>query len=797
MRSGTWKRTGMVALVVSVVSAPVVAAEGAAALDTPPVNQWATVHDQPPGIIGIHARFLWLPGMKRGFLWPNVNYRARAFTVKDHDQIYFFAPGDGQWSVEPSTFPEGLRPYPEMVGTSYVYLPGLKRILLLMPGGDSRRRTHANSWLLDPAAAAWEAVGGDLRMCDRSADFNPAKGRDGAPVPLWGVLCYDAHNREAVSIAGGGTWGRVGKAKEMAAVGDWIYDETTDPKRIRRLTPADKGTVAEARKWYPANCGTWAFSEKTKTWSPIGQALAQQPSGRILPGAAYDAGERKIVLFGGDDYQRCLSDTWVYDCATRTWSKVKPTTSPPARAACAMAYVPDQKVVLMVGGYGPGWRALNDVWMYETAGNTWTKLAIDVPTSAMYYSAAYRPDTKAVILSVSQPSWGRNKKTLLYGLHLEAASVGKAPAPAKIDPRLEYHARASKRWGEPMPEDWLSAKNTPGDVGAGRNELKSLPANTWVIRQPPIKTRARQWGSYVYDVRTHKGYAWGGGHYGYIGADVAEYDVLTNRWMGMADPVNYKLPWRHPSGGGSPGVSFQGWVLMGTHARKSYAVDPLTDTVITLHGDVYSIKDRMYVANIGRCPGRYSAATQAAFVATPHGVYGYHDKDGGALHRANVAAGTWDLVAKGGPKPHHEYSHMCYDSKRNRLVYFYHVSPKVWTFDFTSKEWSEEKVENTGPAGALGNSTYVPELDAALLLFSADRKTDDAKLYFYKLDDRRWYTAPYTGQKFGSYGTLNNSTHYDPELKLAVRITHQNRERAIEVLVMRLDLEALKLTPME
>lgn len=86
------------------------------------------------------------------------------------------------------------------------------------------------------------------------------------------------------------------------------------------------------------------------------------------------------------------------------------------------------------------------------------------------------------------------------------------------------------------------------------------------------------------------------------------------------------------------------------------------------------------------------------------------------------------------------------------------------------------------------------DLDAVMLVFAAGRKAQP-KMYFYKLAERKWYTAPYRGAKVGWYANLNNSPCYDPELKLVVRLTHYSRERFVEVAVMRLDRETLELTP--
>ena len=766
-------------------------------------NKLTPVYSGPPGIIAVQARFTWLPEMKRGLIWPCYHYKTKAYTHAMHAKLHLYDPAEGKWSTVASTFPKDWFAEVGTIAKSSVYLPGLERVLFLWGGSSRKGRKSCTSWLLDPHAATWEPLEKQPRMCDVSSTFQPARGADGSSIPLLGTLVYDAHNREAVSIGGGGTWGRVGKDPEKVEVGDWIYDEANMPKRVRRLTSKDldkdgKLKIAEARKWYPANCGTWVFSEAKKTWRAIGQPLRDQPPGRVLCDAAYSPWAKKIVMFGGEDFQRCLRDTWIYDCATRTWNEAKPKVGPSARACHATVTVPDQKVVLLAGGYGPGWVPLRDVWVYSLEKNEWVKLAFELPASR-YWSADYEPRSKTVLLSYSVPRWGKNKTTTILGLKLNLKETPLALVPKSVDSKLEYHCK-HKVWPAPLPEEWDSPANKPGDPEAGRVALAALPTNTWVHRVPPMKVRARQWGKYIYDRRTHKAYAWGGGHYGYIGAEMSEYDILTNRWRNMNDPVNYKLVWQHPAAGGFPGVSFQGWRLMGTHARKTYHVDPISNSVITVHGDVYDIPERRFVVNIGRRSDGWGASGQHADVTTPHGLYTFaadRSTRKGGLRRANVAAGKWDLIATGGPSRHHEYDTLCYDAKRDRIIHTHGKGAVVSVFDFKSRKWAIEKPAGKAPATVLGDSCYVDDLDAMMWVFGGSYRKPAPTMYFYKLDERKWYTAPYKGAVVGWYGNLNNSPCYDPKLKLCVRLTHFDRSKFVEVLVMRLEPKALTLTPLE
>jgi len=795
----SWLATCLVAASICLAIAPADARSpvptDVVSLDRVPANRWTSIYNDKPAIMLQHARFLWLPKQNQGFLWPSCRHQSRRYTFEQHAQLHFFSPADSSWTSLASQFPEGRKVYPYLVGNSYVHLPSTNKVLLLQPEFGARGSNKTRSWLLDLETRKWEVFENKLPFAHRSADYNPAAGHDGESVPLYTSLCYDGHNDEAVLIGGAGTWGRVTGNAEPVRVGDWIYDEASPTKRVRRILKSEKGKITTARRWYPAQVGTWTFQEKTRQWKPLSQPLHEQPSGRILPGVAYDPKAKKIVAFGGDNFVQCFAETWIYDCAAKTWKEAKPKVSPPPRAACAMVYVPDEKVILMSGGYSTGWMPLRDTWVYDIRKNAWSRLGVELPGDSKYVSADYDPKTKTVIASLSQSSLGRNRTTQLVALKLDISTARRADTIVKDAPRYEYHCQGTS-WTTPLPERWRGKENPASEPAAERKKLAAMRANTWTIRKTPMKTRARQWGSYAYDPRTHKGFAWGGGHAGYIGAEMTAYDLLENRWKGMDDLVNYKVPWRHPAAGGIPGVSFHGWSLMGIHARRSYRVDPLSNSVITLHGDVYDIAEERFITNIGRCPGRYRVGDQVSFVTTPHGLYGYHSSGGGQLHRANVAAGKWNLVAGGGPKRHSEHNHLCYDSKRDRLIYFDVRNAKVTAFDFKTKAWAEQVATGKSPAIAVGDSTYIPELDAAMFICRQEKNAEPA-MFFFNLAEKQWYVAPYVGTQFGSYGTMNNSTICDPELKLLVRIAHIDRSKMVEVLVMRLDPDSLDLKRLE
>jgi hypothetical protein len=262
---------------------------------------------------------------------------------------------------------------------------------------------------------------------------------------------------------------------------------------------------------------------------------------------------------------------------------------------------------------------------------------------------------------------------------------------------------------------------------------------------------------------------------------------------------DWRVPyWKHRMRVGMPGVSFFGYSVLPCHARKSYGVDPVSRSVITWPGDVYSMDRHLVLSSIGPCPPQgwidvYQPSFQPSYVTAPDGLYAYH-KRAGVLYRANVKAGRWDQVAAGGPKSKSEWVHLSCDTRRNRLILFPSRDTAVWAFDMKTKQWAREEVQGAAPPMNLGDSTYIAPMDAVLLVFMPGKKQPQ-QLFFYKLDEHRWYTAPSEGEC-----TIRNpdgkdaSPHYDPQLGIIVRVGARRFHHPIQINLMRLVPEKLQLS---
>jgi N-acetylneuraminic acid mutarotase len=118
---------------------------------------------------------------------------------------------------------------------------------------------------------------------------------------------------------------------------------------------------------------TWAYSPSVNAWKNLNPS-GQVPSGRAAMAMVYDPASGKVVMFGGIEKNALLGDTWIYDPGTNAWTEVTTTgAGPSARGGHAMVYEPATGKVLLFGGKDDS-GVLNDTWTFDVATTTWTRL---------------------------------------------------------------------------------------------------------------------------------------------------------------------------------------------------------------------------------------------------------------------------------------------------------------------------------------------------------------------------------------------------------------------------------------
>jgi len=101
---------------------------------------------------------------------------------------------------------------------------------------------------------------------------------------------------------------------------------------------------------------------------------AHSPSPRYWPAMAYDPVSRQLLLFGGMTASGTINDTWLFDGTD--WTQLQTSSAPLPRYGAAMQF--DRvirKLVLFGGTRSSDGFTFSDTWLWDGASRTWTKTA--------------------------------------------------------------------------------------------------------------------------------------------------------------------------------------------------------------------------------------------------------------------------------------------------------------------------------------------------------------------------------------------------------------------------------------
>ncbi|MFP4058807.1 MAG: kelch repeat-containing protein, partial [Candidatus Brocadiia bacterium] len=603
----------------------------------------------------------------------------------------------------------------------------------------------------DPAARTWT----DLEASPSPAD-HPGILAGGHTEMIWGSLCTDPVNREILSVGGTaaeeggtpGTWvysvehnawrrcrpdGRLAPARRevracqaevwqlMAAYRsrfhvaeppeggpdlgdrrDRVVAMVRGLKQAGELPPRASALVGEAiaaadrlsRVADPALGEAIALAQALHDRLDLAaHALAAEPPGRALSQMAYDASARKVVLFGGDGLDRQYADTWVYDCATRTWEQRFPKRSPSPRAGHALVYLPRSQKVLLLGGFGLGdghsylygdvYRPIPfEMWVYDTPKNEWALLQ-HLPLPKRREKA---PNTPRGDYRGTWPAAANEDDVVVL---FQGGSKGRVTWACRVDPS-KTDAEGTAEHGVPPgtvafrgDEDsprpgWRSydpafyergVTPEPDKVKAFYDGLKP---NTWTLLTPPKGVDKCGWGTTAYDPDRQQLLFWGGGHSEFKGTCVFHYSVRTNLWSMSCRP-DWVLEW---SGGFlCPALlSFRNRPHVPVHAYQAYAYDPPSGLMVAVRGRtfLYDVAARRWLFPPKLPPFR-GDVMRVSLETTPQGIVAWAalERHGPAkLFRFDGEARAWRPLPLTGPKlgePWCDGSGLCYDAKRQCL----------------------------------------------------------------------------------------------------------------------------------
>jgi len=194
---------------------------------------------------------------------------------------------------------------------------------------------------------------------------------------------------------------------------------------------------------------TWLFNTATNSWSQVSASSA--PSGRHQTSMVTTP--QGALLFGGFDGTGFLNDTWLFNASSKTWSLLSTASAPSARASHAMATTPSGGVLLF-GGFipptepGPEGTPIDDTWFFDIATNTWSPVSTSSAPPARYGHAMTATPAGVLLfggkVEFGPAGIGGIDDTWRYGSSSPSASpspsVSPTPARSFPDVPLDYWA---------------------------------------------------------------------------------------------------------------------------------------------------------------------------------------------------------------------------------------------------------------------------------------------------------------------------------------------------------------------
>jgi hypothetical protein len=614
-----------------------------------------------------------------------------------------------------------------------------------------------NTFKYDPKAREWT----DLR---RRAG---PEGTLGGAL-LWSSMCYDP-GAKALVLFGGGN----------------IQTERGDP-------------------------GTWTFEPRPRLWTQLKPDL--QPPPRANARLVYDPVNKLTVMFGGDQLDALVSDTWIFNSEKPTgkedpkgkpalktgWTQVNPMVSPAPRAGHAMLWLPKSKKVLLLGGYtytsttdyvAPLYKPMPlEAWAYDAAKSEWSfvaqwdKNAPIVPANG-FLSAAVDENDTVLLLD------GKNQAWFCKFDDMKPDADGTKKFGVLLGERVHRTGSHDPKWyTEGVPE---------ADPKQVAERLQELKPNAWTLLPTPKRPGMNMdWGSAVFDTANDKIIRFSGGHSAYSGTAPVVYDVKTDRYSLPFAP-EYPIEYVYSNDQVRGEWSFRGNPWMSGHTYKTTGYEP------NLKCLVFVARDYTYFFDATR--GKWERNEEKnPFVAdmytntvctTPDGAVVWANIRGGGegIFRFDPETRTWKPLPKKDKNPtfpqkspdHHGLS---YDSKRDRLLFFSDLGPKkgqVAVYDFKTEEVSWLTPPGADKALAPCRDTvYVPEADVVLI---GARVTDsDGNLAWLAFDCAKnaWLGVPCAGEDpIGKKGAFNNSMGlmHDPARKIVWAVGQYSQVYALKL----------------
>lgn len=261
--------------------------------------------------------------------------------------------------------------------------------VIVLGGQIAVMESLTDTWAYDPMAGTWQEM--------MPSDVPPSSE---------GPMAYDEKVDRIIYFAAldGQTFGPLSET--------WVYDDNGDTWTKLTTTQSPTPGMVGARMVYDSesermilfggydipNNGyfseTWVFDSAANSWTKMEPAVS--PPGTNFQSMVYDSQEDRVIMWGSVSDDRM----WSYDTNTNTWSEVADTGTPPLMDYTRMVYVPELQQSILFGGVDvPGEVPQGDTWLYDHATQKWQKLSLtNSPEPRGWHDMLFEPISKRILL---------------------------------------------------------------------------------------------------------------------------------------------------------------------------------------------------------------------------------------------------------------------------------------------------------------------------------------------------------------------------------------------------------------
>lgn len=564
--------------------------------------------------------------------------------------------------------------------------------------------------------------------------FSPATAPGGGPTNprlLWGAMAFDAVDNKVLLFGGGN-----------------VLEPDGQP-------------------------GTWIFEVGPGSWRRV---AGPGPGPRALSPLVSDPDQRRALLFGGDELDRLLGDTWSFDFASETWTQLHPSIVPAPRAGHQLLFLPGSRRVVLLGGYDyssttdyvqPHYTSRPlELWRFDWNPPAWNLIhrwspgepqpTIQTSSNFSYPAAAGAGDVIVTQFKNGYPGVRGGSET--WALRAEVATVDAAGTQ-----QLGVVDGSTLTRSGPYDPGWYTTGWPAPDPVGFSAALDQIPANVWTeIAVPNRPAHNHDWGTAALDPDRQVILRFSGGHSAHSGTDVLEYSLRENRYrLSYASELPLDFEYSNDQVPGQWSFDANPW--MTGHTYRTYAYSRAVGKMVLVKAPY------TYYYDLDRHDWEPNPATssvggnfyQNITLATPSGMMLWNNN---GLFNLNAAQGTWTSQAlTGAALPNVsglDGNVAVWDSQRGRALLFAadagagNSRGQVWAY-------AAGAVSTLSPGGAAAmeasseyfhrEAVYQPVDDLVLLATKLDAQ-GVARTPVYDCAANRWFAYDFGPLQATIYG---------------------------------------------